>query len=193
LKGILQHLGIGNVIQADAFDSIPLPSGGEILTLPFTGEHAGLDIASKQCVAIRLRSRTFLFLVDSDGVESALYRYLAPKLGPIDAMFIGMECHGAPLSWLYGPLFTRPINRRDDDSRRLNASDCERASGIVQQLNCKSVFIYAMGQEPWLRRIMGLSYQPDSVQLTESERFIQRCRGKGMSAQRLIGCAELKF
>lgn len=193
LKSMAQRFGFRNIVHVDPFDAIALPGGGEILSLPFPGEHAGLDIATKHCVAVRLRARSFLFLVDSDAVDPALYRHLSARLGDIDAMFIGMECHGAPLSWLYAPLFSKPINRRDDEARRLNGSNFERASGILQQVNCRNVYIYAMGQEPWLRRIMGLSYEPGSIQLTESDKLIELCRSQGIPAERLNGCMERIF
>jgi hypothetical protein len=106
-------------------------------------------------------------------------------------MFFGMECHGAPLSWLYGPLLTRPINRRNDDSRRLSACDAERGWALMQQFDCNRAFIYAMGQEPWMKHIMGLEYTPESVQLTECDKFISRCNGNGLAAVRLRGCTEM--
>jgi L-ascorbate metabolism protein UlaG (beta-lactamase superfamily) len=189
---MLRHTGFDNVEVATTFESIPLP-GGEILLLPFIGEHAGLDIASKHSIVVRLKGRTFCFLIDSNGVESALYARLGARIGKIDALFIGMECHGAPLTWLYGPLLTGTISRRDDDSRRLSGSDCRRAWGVVQQLQCSRVFVYAMGQEPWLKHLMGLAYKPDSVQLLESGKFVERCRESGIPAERLFGCRELRL
>jgi L-ascorbate metabolism protein UlaG (beta-lactamase superfamily) len=189
MKLILRRLGYSNIVQLDAFESLAVPDG-EIVSLPFLGEHAGLDIMSKHCVAVCVKGRKMLFMVDSDCVDPMLCRRIAERLHKVDALFIGMECHGAPLSWLYGPLCAKAISKRDDDSRRLSAADCERAWRIVSQLDCSSVFVYAMGQEPWLKHIMGLAYEPGSVQLVESERFIERCRGAGISAARLSGCRE---
>ena len=187
---IMRELGFTHVHALEPFESLSVPDG-EILALPFIGEHAGLDIMSKNSFAIRLKGRTCLFLVDSDGIEPILYRRLARRIGKVDALFIGMECHGAPLTWLYGPLLAGTPNRRDDDSRRLSGSDCARAWGVVQELDCSRVFVYAMGQEPWLKHLMGLAYQPGSVQLTESDRFLERCRGGGIPAERLYGCREM--
>ncbi len=188
-KLILRRMGYREILELDALDSLAVP-GGEICSVPFIGEHADLDVMSKQCVFVRLKGKTALFLVDSNGVEPRIYRHIAKALGPVDTAFIGMECFGAPLSWFYGPLFTKPINRRDDQSRRLSGSDCERAQAIVRELRCPRVFVYAMGQEPWLRHIMGLEYEPESIQLRESERFVERCRQSGISAERLHGCRE---
>jgi len=61
-----------------------------------------------------------------------------------------MECDGAPLSWLYGPLITRPIDRKVDHSRRLSGSNYERGIDIVNRFRCKEAYVYAMGMEPWL-------------------------------------------
>src|SRR5262249_43765251 len=121
----------------------------------------------------------------------ALFTRLSQRIGKVDALFIGMECHGAPLTWLYGPLLMTAVSRRDDDSRRLSGSDCARAWRVVEELDCSRVFVYAMGQEPWLKHLMGLAYKPGSVQLIESDKFIERCRGDSIPAERLYGCREM--
>ena len=108
-------------------------------------------------------------------------------------MFIGMECFGAPLTWLYGPLLTKPISRRNDKSRRLSASNCERAWRLVKDLGCTKAFIYAMGQEPWLRYLMGLEYKSDSVQLKQARNFVERCIDAGVEVEHLHISRELFF
>jgi L-ascorbate metabolism protein UlaG (beta-lactamase superfamily) len=191
MRLVLREQGFSNVTALDPLDSIEARDG-QITSLPFPGEHCDLDIATKQCVFLNIKGRRLAFLVDSDAVDPALYRRLAERIGsaPLDALFIGMECHGAPLSWLYGPLLTRPTKRQDDESRRLNGCTCERALGVVQAIPSMRAFVYAMGQEHWLRYLMGLEYQPDSMQIVESDRFVARCREKGMDAERLRGCRE---
>jgi len=77
-----------------------------------------------------------------------------------------------------------------DHSRRLAGSNFERARNIVEDLGCKEVYVYAMGQEHWLRYLMGLAYRPDSVQIVESDRFVAQCRDRGIEADRLLGCRE---
>lgn len=189
---ILKRLGFTNVISVDPLESVPLDEG-EILSLPFMGEHCGLDVSAKHCVCVKLAGRCFVFLADSDGIDPVVYQRLRERVGKVNALFIGMECRGAPLTWLYGPLLTRPISKRDDESRRLSGSDCERAWAIMSALDCDTAFVYAMGQEPWLRFLMGLAYQEDSIQITESDKFIERCRQAGKSAERLLGCREMTF
>ena len=191
MKLVLRELGFANVRVLDPLNSIKT-ADGEIVSLPFPGEHCDLDIATKQCVFINAKGRRFAFLVNSDAVDSALYRRLAGRIGsePLDALFIGMECHGAPLSWLYGPLLTRPSKRQDDKSRRLNGCTCERALEVVKALPCARAYVYAMGQEHWMKYLMGLAYQPDSFQIAESDRFVAKCKAAGVDAARLRGCRE---
>lgn len=192
MKLVLRELGFDNVEVLDALDKIEVP-GGHILSLPFTGEHADLPIYSKQAIALALGGKTFMFLVDSDGRDAVLYERIMRVVGPVDALFIGMECHGAPLNWLYEPLLGKPIARRNNESRRLSGADCERAANILAKINPPRVFVYAMGQEPWMQYIMGLQYKPDSIQLTESDKFLKLCAGQGIVAERLFGSKEIVF
>jgi hypothetical protein len=193
LELLLRHLGLANVRVMNSFDTIPLPDG-RITSLPFPGEHVDLDIYSRHGIHIEMHSRRFAFLVDSDGWDPALFRRIRQRLSnPLDAIFIGMECHGAPLTWLYGPLLTRPINRKDDESRRLSGLDSRRAWQLLQEWPASRVFVYAMGQEPWLKYIMGLEYTPDSIQLTEVAALLDRCRQANVPAESLFISRELKF
>jgi L-ascorbate metabolism protein UlaG (beta-lactamase superfamily) len=190
MKLILRRLGITRVDVLDAFDRIELPEG-QLTALPFAGEHTDLDIHTKQTAFVSLKGRGILFLVDSDGWDPALYRRVIGKLRqPVDMLFLGMECHGAPLTWLYGPLLTQRISRRDDESRRLSGANCERAWNVLQEIRAPNVLVYAMGQEPWLRFVMGLEYAPDSIQLTESAKFVERCAQSGVRAEYLRTSAE---
>lgn len=192
MKLALRHLGLDAVDALDPLSRICVASGA-LTTIPFFGEHAGLDVYSKQGALVELEGYRMLFLADSDCCDRNLYRRLARRLGRVDALFIGMECHGAPLSWLYGPYLTRAVGRGADESRRLSGSDCERAWAVIEELGCQRVFIYAMGQEPWLRHLLGLAYAPDSIQIVESDRLLARCRDHGIPAERLNGCCEIQL
>jgi L-ascorbate metabolism protein UlaG (beta-lactamase superfamily) len=192
MKLILQRLGYADVDVIDAFDSIKFDEG-EIISLPFSGEHADLNVHSKQTIFINIKGRRFFFLVDSDAIDPALYKLVTAIVGRPDATFIGMECFGAPLTWLYGPLLTKAISRRNDESRRLSASNCERAWRLVKDLGCSKAFIYAMGQEPWLRYLMGLEYKPDSIQLKQARSFVEQCVEAGVEVEHLNISRELFF
>ena len=191
LRLILRRLGIERVRVLSPFDTVSF-GDGRITSLPFPGEHVDLDIYSRHGIFVEARERRFAFLVDSDGWDRGLFRRIAARLGPrLDALFLGMECHGAPLTWLYGPLMTRPISRKDDESRRLSGLNSERAWNVLQEFDVPRVFVYAMGQEPWLRYIMGLQYEPDSIQLKEVAAFLERCRQTPVMATHLFGHLEL--
>jgi L-ascorbate metabolism protein UlaG (beta-lactamase superfamily) len=192
MKLALQTLGFERIDTLQVLEQVALP-GGKLLSLPFTGEHADLNIYSKQAIGLTLHGQTFLFLIDSDGRDVALYRRLMQRLGPIEALFIGMECNGAPLNWLYEPLLFKPVNRRSNESRRLSGADCARAAAIVEAVAAPRVFVYAMGQDPWMKYVMGLEYEPDSIQLVESEQLIRQCNQAAIPAERLVSGREIHF
>ena len=98
MKLILQRLGYTNIDVVDAFDSIKFDEG-EIISLPFSGEHCDLNIHSKQTIFVSIKGRRFFFLVDSDAIDPGLYKLVTEIVGRPDASFIGMECFGAPLTW----------------------------------------------------------------------------------------------
>jgi len=188
----LKSLGFDNVDVMDWMDSIPVP-GGAITSIPFYGEHADLNISSKHGMHLRIKDRTFLFVADSDCKDRALYERVAATLGKVDTLFIGMECDGAPMTWLYGCYLSTSISRKDDGSRRLSGSDAARASAIKDIFGCKTAYVYAMGQEPWLRFVAGLEYTSESKQIVESNKFVEQCRSEGVTSERLHGCATFQF
>jgi L-ascorbate metabolism protein UlaG (beta-lactamase superfamily) len=190
LKLILETVGCKNVVEVDTMQTIDL---GDLLitALPFLGEHADLDIKCKAAFLVEAHGRRLLFAADSCNVEPYLYRNLAPLIGDIDALFLGMECEGAPLSWLYGPLFVQKIERVSDQSRRLSGSNFNQAMGILENLSCDEVYIYAMGQEPWLTYISSIRYTAESKPIIESNKLLDECRRQGKTAERLYGEREI--
>ena len=192
LKTILKMLAFENIVAVDMFDEIPLP-GGRMLSLPFLGEHADLGIFSKQSIFVELHGKKLLFLVDSNALDLSVYRWLVQLTGPVDAVFIGMECQGAPLSWLYGPLMVTTISRRNDESRRLCSSKAERAAQVVEMINPRHVFIYAMGHEPFVGHLTGLIYDETSLQVKEALKLVAFCKSREMAVDYLNGSKELKL
>jgi len=164
---------------------------GSITALPFLGEHSDLNIRCKAAYLVRVGNRSLLFAADSCNIEPRLYDHLYHEVGNVDAVFLGMECDGAPLTWLYGPLLTRKIERAMDESRRLAGSNYDQAIGLVRRFNSQSVFVYAMGQEPWLGYIMSLKYTEQSRPIIESNRLIDECSTHGVCAERLFGEREI--
>ncbi|HKX32792.1 MAG TPA: MBL fold metallo-hydrolase [Blastocatellia bacterium] len=190
LKLTLKNIGCKNVIELDQMESVEWENGS-ITALPFFGEHSDLNIRCKAAHLVRVGNRSLLFAADSCNVEPRLYERLHEEVGDVDATFIGMECDGAPLSWLYGPLFTKKIDRAIDESRRLAGSDYEQAIDLVRRFKCKETYVYAMGQEPWLTHIMSLKYTEQSRPIVESNRLIQECLSHGNYAERLFGEKEI--
>jgi L-ascorbate metabolism protein UlaG (beta-lactamase superfamily) len=190
LKLILQHVGFPQVREIDEMETIPVEGGG-ITGLPFLGEHADLNIRTKIAYLINLEGNTLVCAADSNNIEPRLYQHLEDFLGEVDLFFVGMECDGAPLSWLYGPLLTRPMPRKVDQSRRFDGSNFEKAFDIVERLHPKQVYVYAMGQEPWLTYLTSIQYTDESRPIVESNKLVQECRNRGITAERLYGHKEI--
>jgi len=189
LKLVLQNIGFKNVFEIGELETIEI-EGGKIIGLPFLGEHADLNIASKIAHMVELRDKKFLFAADSNNIEPKVYEHLFNLIGEIDVLFLGMECDGAPLSWLYGPLITRTLDRKMDQSRRLSGSNYEKGIQIVDQFKCKQVYVYAMGQEPWLNYVMSIKYADDSNPIVASNKLVEECSRRGLVAERLFGRKE---
>lgn len=192
VKLSLKALGFSNLMAVDYMDDIQLP-GGRMFSFPFLGEHGDLDIQSKSAFYIELFGHKFLFAADSNNLENGLYDYLYEKVGGIDTVFIGMECVGGPLDWIYGPLLAKTIKHAHKQSRRYSGSDAQKALKLVKTLNAKEVLVYAMGQESWLSHITSLNYDATSPQLLESDHFIDQCRQTGIACKRLYGKDEWKY
>lgn len=183
LKLMFQNLNFRHVIELDEMERIKL-SDGEIIGIPFFGEHGDLYINSKLAYFVQLQQKSILFLADSNNIEPMLYERLKTIITKVDVIFLGMECDGAPMSWLYGPVIGAPMSRTMDQSRRLNGSDGDSAMEIIRRFDCKEVYIYAMGQEPWLGYITSIEYTATSRPLTESNRLMKLCQAEGRVAER---------
>ena len=190
LKFVLQNIGFDHVREIDELESIPV-AGGAITGLPFLGEHADLNIRTKIAYLVRLKDRSVLCAADSNNIETRLYENIHALFGDVNVMFLGMECDGGPLSWLYGPLLTKPIARNQDQSRRLDGSNYEKAIDIVDRLNPSQVFVYAMGQEPWLTYLTSIQYTEQSRPIVDSNKLVAACRSRGLESERLYGQKEI--
>lgn len=190
LKLTLEHLGFKNVVAMDDMQTVDFP-GGSILALPFLGEHGELLIRTKTGYVVRMGERSVLFAADSRNIEPELYAHVHRWVGDVDMAFVGMECAGAPGSWVYGPLMLRPLTRKQDQARRLNGSGFEQARSLVEQFKPRFIWVYAMAQEPWLRHVLGLEYTPESIQIIESDKMVEHYTGRGVPCARLYGRAEM--
>ena len=190
MKLLLQQIGFNDVRELDELESIEV-DGGYILGLPFLGEHCDLNIRTKTAYLVNLENRSVLCVADSNNLEPQLYEHVHELFGDIDVLFIGMECEGAPLSWVYGPLLTKPVSRKIDQSRRFDGSNCEKGLKLVNSLKPQQVYVYAMGQEPWLTYLTNILYTDESRPIVESNNLVQDCVGCGRVSERLFGCKEI--
>lgn len=192
LKLMFKNIGFNNVFALDEMETIRF-SDAIITGLPFIGEHSDLNILTKSCFLVKIGDFKLLFLADSRIVEPRLYKHIHDQIGNVDVMFIGMECDGAPLTWLYGPLMTKKLPRDMDGSRRLAGSDCEKGLSLVNIFNPKELYVYAMGQEPWCEFISSIKYTAESHPIVQSDKLVNICRSRGMVAERLFGEKELLY
>jgi len=185
LRLMLTQLGFA-VSEMDEMQRIAAGQGA-IRAIPFLGEHADLNIRSKSAWLLELAGRKIFVGADASGIDLELFRRLRSSLGKIDWLFIGMECVGAPMSWLYGALFTQVIPRAINESRRFNGADFEAARKIVEILEPAEVYVYALGMEAWFSYFMGIHYSEDSRQIIESGKLMAYCSERGIRSQRLVG------
>lgn len=190
LKLALRNTGFENVTEIDEMETIDVPAG-IILGLPFLGEHADLNIRTKTAYLIKLQEKSVVCAADSNNIDPTLYEHIHEATGDVDVLFLGMECNGAPLTWLYGPLLSKPLSRKMDQSRRFNGSNFERGIQIVNQLNPKQVYVYAMGQEPWLTYLTSIRYTEESRPIIESNKLVEECARRGLVAERLFGMKDI--
>jgi hypothetical protein len=78
-----------------------------------------------------------------------------------------------------------------DQSRRLNGSDYKLGIEIVNELHCRQVYVYAMGQEPWLNYLTTIHYTEQSKPIVESNKLVEACRSRNIVSERLYGSKEM--
>lgn len=192
LKLMFSVIGFDNVIELGVMESLK-KNDCEIQALPFTGEHSDIDVRAKACFNVKIDDFSLMFMADSRVVEKTIYEHVQRQIGNIDVLFLGMECDGAPLSWLYGPIMLDDISKDDDQSRRLSGSDCEKGMSVINIFNPSEVYVYAMGQEPWCEFISSIKYTDESNPIVQSDRLIKECKEKGAIAERLFGEKEILY
>lgn len=192
LKLMFHKVGFSNVVELSELETMDLGSI-KISGLPFTGEHGDLNIRTKMCYHVRAGNFSMIFAADSRNIEPQLYQRVAKRTGNVDVVFLGMECDGAPGSWLYGPLMTQNIPRDKDNDRRLNGSDYDCAIALVEAFQPKEVYVYAMGMEPWLEFISSIKYTDESHPIVQSNKLLDTCKGRGIRSERLYGEKEILY
>ena len=192
LKLMFNSIGFKNVTEIGEMETVEF-ADINITGIPFTGEHSDLNILTKACHHVQIGEFKLLFMADSRIMEPELYKHIQRAIGDVDVIFLGMECDGAPLTWLYGPLFTKKIARDQDATRRLNGSDCSRGMSLVNIFHPKEAYVYAMGQEPWVEFISSIKYTDESNPIVQSNQLVRLCHERSITAERLFGEKELLY
>ncbi|WP_291286918.1 MBL fold metallo-hydrolase [Flavobacterium sp.] len=191
LNLLLRNLGFENIIELEELQTISAIDGIKITGIPFIGEHHDIHINSKLSYHVELDGYSLLAVADSCNQSPELYEHVHEIIGDVDVLFMGMECDGAPASWVYGPIFTTKQEREKDFSRRGRGSNYEEGIKMVNCFNVKEVYVYAMGEEPWVRHILDVEYTDESNPIVQSNMLIKDCQNRGIVAERLFAEKEL--
>jgi hypothetical protein len=127
-----------------------------------------------------------LFAADSDCLDPRQYEHLAGILGPVQTVFLGLECVGAPMSWTCGAFFPVKPTMQQDQSRRQHGSDSERGMRLLRAIGAQRLYVYAMGLEPWYEWLLGLAYTDDAQQIKEMKKILVEARNAGLQDARLL-------
>ena len=189
LRSMLEHFGFTNVVELADMQSRQI-GPATITALPFLGEHGDLDIRAKMVPMVHLGGRGFMFATDTSPVDPTVYDLVAKEIGPVDALFIGLECVGAPMTWLYGPLLDEPMSREHSVERGLRGSFAAPADRLAERLGARQIFVYALGIEPWLKHLTGCWYDPEAEQIKQSELLRELAGQQGVECELLYLTAE---
>ncbi|WP_405135474.1 MBL fold metallo-hydrolase [Nocardia sp. NBC_01388] len=188
---VLSAIGFEDVVELDDYTTLSLPDGS-ITALPFLGEHSDLTVRGKAGYAVTLNNSTSVLVADSRCLEQRVYEVAREQLGPIDSLFIGMECEGSPMTMASGPyLPTGQYTEQMSQARRTKGSDAAGGMELVHALGPRQVYVYAMGLEPWLSYMFGVSDPTRSYSLAQTEAFITECAALGLPAELLRGSQTL--
>ncbi|MDQ8039546.1 MAG: hypothetical protein REH83_03980, partial [Rickettsiella sp.] len=157
-----------------------------ITGFPFCCEHGCLDITSKSIFKVSNGQTNLIFAADVRTADTALLSHIAKLCGPVDYLYVGMESEGAPLSWIYGPLLDEPIERKWDQTRRLNGSNADLGLKLVHEFKPKKVNIYALGREPWLSHLMKVDCDENAPNQKEINYFSEQCKRRGIAVETLF-------
>lgn len=189
LSHLLGAIGFRSVREMSEFEVMDI-DGGRITALPFLGEHGGLDIRAKACFHVELCRRSLLFAADSCYRTPALYADYFREAAPIDVLFVCLECVGSPLSLIYTALLPVEITAAQADARRSRASNAAEALSLAQLTRTRRVCIYAMGDEPWMRVLLGPNDGRRVAVEAEVDRLKAACAGIGVPLVRPMGYKE---
>jgi L-ascorbate metabolism protein UlaG (beta-lactamase superfamily) len=192
LKLLLTELGFRHVVALDDYERLDI-DGASITGVPFFGEHADLS-HGKTGYVIEAGGRRIYAGADSDCLDERVYTEIRRCVGPVDTVFLGLECVGAPLTFVYGCLLDRRPTPEQDQTRRQHGCDAARAATVLRALGATRFYNYAMGLEPWMDFILGFGSPQPTPQFLESERMLRMTGDMGLAAaERLYGRREIRL
>jgi L-ascorbate metabolism protein UlaG (beta-lactamase superfamily) len=191
LRLVLGALGFHRVHEVDDFARAGV-TGGSVTGLPFLGEHSDLPVRGKACYGVTLAGNTCVLAADSQCLEPRVYEMAREQLGPVSALFIGMECEGSAMATANRPYLPDGAHTPAmSQSRRTRASDAAEGLALVRALRPAQVYVYAMGLEPWLSYMFGVPDPARSYSLAQARELIRRCADMGVPARLLRGSQPL--
>jgi L-ascorbate metabolism protein UlaG (beta-lactamase superfamily) len=190
LKRILGELGYADVIELDSGDRLAVGSG-ELVALPFLGEHGDLLHGSKAIYWIRFGSTTLLAAADSACLDERTYARARDIVGSIQNVFMNTEVDGAPISWPFDALFPKKRDRKLESTRKCRGSNVAEGLRMLETVGASGLYVYAMGLEPWVQRITGPASSEESPRMAACRELITRAEERGVRACRLAGAQDL--
>jgi L-ascorbate metabolism protein UlaG (beta-lactamase superfamily) len=186
LRLMAETLGFRDVREMDVLQSVPVP-GGEIIGVPFLGEHGDLAHA-KSAYVVRLGHQQMLFAADSACLDPVLYERVREAIGPVPTVFLNTETEGSPAAYTIEALFPQDRDRAAERDRRCRGSTSGEALQLLQAVGARCVYNYAMGLEPWFQHVLGPAPRAGSARLRDSDDLLQRAMAAGLArAQQLQG------
>jgi L-ascorbate metabolism protein UlaG (beta-lactamase superfamily) len=186
LKLMAQTLGFCDVREMDVLQSVPVP-GGEIIGVPFLGEHGDLAHA-KSAYVVRLGRQQMLFAADSACLDPVLYERVREAIGPVPTVFLNTETEGSPAAYTIEGLFPQDRDRAAERDRRCRGSTSDEALQLLRAVGARCVYNYAMGLEPWFQHVLGPAPKAGSARMRDSDDLLLRAMAAGLArAQRLEG------
>ena len=142
-KLMLQQLDF-EPIEFEDLEALEIP-GGSITSIPFLGEHGDLNIRSKSAWLVDAAIKKMFFGAESSCLDKHMYEHIHKAIGDLDMLAIGMECVGAPNTWMYGALYTDAVAKNIKETRRLNGANSAQAGDMAKIFNPKQNGTYLSG------------------------------------------------
>jgi hypothetical protein len=183
LKFLAESLGFENVLAMDCMDAVRM-QGMEIVALPFLGEHGDL-VQGKATWLVRIGGESVLFAADSKAVNTGIFGKVRQLVGAVGTVFIGTCCQGDPVAHHYSHLLA--WNPSGTFERRFtDGSTADQAWSLLANVGATSVYVYALGLEPWNAGLLG---SPPPPFISEASLLVEKARAAGFTAARtLCGC-----